>query len=134
MNAFEQIISKQIEWAINKGLKLVGSAGDRGRKVYTTKLIDNLFMPLNEKSRQEIEGGDGGELKSKADSPAKMQALHSSSAIGINLFDYWREASDLSLLFSACGLLRAGKKLVGEIQFEQKFPIDSRFPYRKIER
>ena len=129
MNASEQIITKQIEWAKNKSLQLVGSAGDRGRKVYTTRIADNLFLPLSEKSKKELEGGDGGELKSKAGQPAKIQALHSSSALGINLFDYWRNASDLSLLFSACGLSRAGSQLFGEIQFEQKFSVDDRFRY-----
>lgn len=129
LNATEQIIAKQIEWAKNKGLRLIGSAGDSGRKVYTTKIEDNLFLPLNEKSKKELEGGDGGELKSKAGQPAKIQALHSSAALGINLFDYWRESSDLSLLFSVCGLSRAGSQLVGEIQFEQKFSIDDRFQY-----
>ncbi len=129
MNATEQIIAKQIEWAKNKCLKLIGSAGDRGRKVYTTSIADNLFILLNEKSRKEIEGGDGGELKSKAGYPAKIQALHSSSALGVNIFDYWRNISDCSPLFSACGLSRVGSQLFGEIKFEQKFPIDDRFQY-----
>ena len=129
MNASEQIIAKQIEWAKNKGLQLIGSAGDRGRKVYTKSIADNLFKSLNRKSRKELEGGDGGELKRKKGQPAKIQALHSSSALGINLFDYWRKESDLSLLFVACGLSRAGGKLSGEIHFEQKFPIDDRFQY-----
>ena len=129
MNASEQIIAKQIEWAKNKGLQLIGSAGDRGRKVYTTKITDNLFQPLNDKSKNELEGGDGGELKSKAGLPAKIQALHSSSALGVNLFDYWRRVVDCSPLFSACGLSRTGSQLTGEIKFEQKFPIDDRFQY-----
>lgn len=129
MNASEQIISKQIEWANNKGLQLVGSAGLRGRKVYTTKIEDNLFKPLNIKTKKELAAGDGGELNGKAGKPAKIQALHSSSALGINLFDYWRERLDSSLLFSACGLSRAGSKLSGQIQFEQKLPIDDRFQY-----
>jgi hypothetical protein len=129
MNASEQIIAKQIEWAKNKGLQLVGSAGDRGRKVYTVDVASNLFKSFSEKTRKELENGDGGELKSKAGQPAKIQALHSSSALGINLFDYWREESDLSYLFAASGLSRAGGKLSGEIRFEQKFPIDDRFQY-----
>lgn len=129
MNASEQIIAKQIEWAKNKGLQLIGSAGDRGRKVYTTKIADNLFQPLNDKSEKELDGGDGGELKSKEGHPAKIQALHSSSALGINLFDYWRDVIDCSQLFSACGLSRAGSQLSGEIKFEQKFAIDDRFQY-----
>jgi len=129
MSASEQIIAKQVEWASNKRLELIGSAGDRGRKVYTTKVEDNLFQPLNEKTRNELESGDGGELKGKTGKPAKMQALHSSSALGINIFDYWRDSSDVSLLFSACGLSRAKIQLSGEVQFEQKFSIDDRFQY-----
>lgn len=129
MNASEYIMSKQIEWAKNKGLQLLGSAGDRGRKVYTTKISENLFQPLNVKSKKELEGGDGGELKSNAGQPAKIQALHSSSALGINIFDYWRESTDLSFLFSACGLSRTGRQLSGEIKFERKFKIDDRFKY-----
>jgi hypothetical protein len=129
LNTFEQIITKQIEWAKNRGLQLIGSANDRGRKAYTTRIADNLFLPLNEKSKKELNGGDGGELKCKAGQPPKIQALHSSSALGINLFDYWREAPDLSLLFSACGLSRAGSPLFGEIQFEQKFSISDHFRY-----
>lgn len=129
LNASEQIISKQIEWAKNKGLQLFGSAGNRGRRVYTKSIADNLFKSLSDKSRKELEGGDGGELNGNASQPAKIQALHSSSALGINLFDYWREQSDSSLLFAACGLSRAGNKLTGEIQFEQKFTIDDRFQY-----
>lgn len=129
MNVSELIVSKQIEWAKNKGLQLVGSAGDRGRKVYTMSIEDNLFLPLNDKTRKELDGGDGGELKNKAGHPAKIQALHSSSALGINLFDYWREISDCLVLFFACGLSRAGSQLSGEITFEQKFKIDDRFQY-----
>ena len=129
MNASEKIISKQIEWAKNKGLELVGSAGVKGRKVYTTKIEDDLFKSLSEKTKNELKNGDGGELDGEVDFPAKIQALHSSSALGINLFDYWREEPDLSMLFEACGLSRGGCNLSGEIQFEQKFPIDDRFQY-----
>jgi len=129
LNAYEQIIAKQTEWAKNRGLSLIGSAGDRGRRVYTANIADNLFQPLSEKSQKELASGDGSELKGKEWQPAKIQALHSSSALGINLFDYWREKPDLSLLFAACGLSRAEGSLSGEIQFEQKFPIEDRFPY-----
>lgn len=129
LNASEQIIAKQIEWARNKELQLVGSAGDRGRRVYTKSIEDNLFMALTEDSRKELAGGDGGELKGKKGHPAKIQALHSSSALAVNVFDYWRESSDLSILTVACGLSGAGPKLLGEIRFEQKFSIDGQFQY-----
>jgi hypothetical protein len=63
------------------------------------------------------------------DKPAKMQALHSSSALGINIFDYWRGLPDLSIVTSSCGLSRAASKLNGDIRFEQQFSIDERFRY-----
>jgi len=129
MNAYEHIISKQIEWAENKGLHLVGSRGDRGRKVYTASIEDNLFQPLNEKTKQDLQKGDGGELSGTADRPAKIQALHSSSALGINVFDYWRESTDISVIASACGISPASQRLTGEILFEQQFSIEDRFRY-----
>jgi hypothetical protein len=128
MNAYNLIISKQIEWAKNKGLQLVGSRSERGRECYTTRIENNLFQPLNEGTRENLEHGDGGEL-SMAKGPAKICAVHSSSALGINLFDYWRNSIDLSVITASCGLSLAGRKLAGEILFEQKFSIDDRFQY-----
>ena len=129
MNASTQIISQQIEWARNRGIHLTGSRGSRGLEVYTTTLEDNLFQPLSEATREELSGGDGGELKSAPGQPAKIQALHSSSALGVNVFDYWRGKKDLSILTAACGLTAAGHEVAGEIRFEQKFSIDVRFRY-----
>jgi hypothetical protein len=127
MNAYEQTISRQIEWAKNKGLQLIGSKDQRGRKDYTKNLKDNLFQKLNDGTKRELEHGDGGELSTEKGEPAKIQALHSSSALGINVFDYWRTKTDLSIITSACGLSSGGRKLTGEILFEQKYPVDDRF-------
>ena len=129
MNTVEQIISKQIEWANNKGIELIGSQGARGRKVYTTKLRENLFQKLTSQARKDLEDGDGGELIGTETRPAKVQALHSSSALGINLFDYWRNSTDLSTITSSCGISRKGKVFSGDIRFEQKLPIDERFRF-----
>ena len=129
MNTVEQIISKQIEWANNKGLTLIGSQGVRGRKVYTTKLHENLFLPLTSQARKDLEGGDGGELNGTETRPAKIQALHSSSALGINLFDYWRNAADISTITSSCRISKKGRVFSGDIRFEQKLPIDERFRF-----
>lgn len=129
MNAYDQIISKQVEWARNKGLRLIGSHGTRGRKTYTTSVKANLFQPLRQKTRENLEMGDGGELTRTQDRPARIQAVHSSSALGINLFDYWRGSTDVSLVAACCGLCRAGRRFRGEILFEQKFPIARRFRY-----
>ena len=129
MNAREQIISKQIEWAKNKGIKLIGSQGARGQKVYTTKLRENLFQPMTSQARKDLESGDGGELVSSESRPAKIQALHSSSALGINIFEYWQNSSDLSTITSSCGISRKGSVFTGDIHFEYKFPIDDRFRF-----
>lgn len=129
MNANEQILLKQIAWAQNRDIELIGSKGSRGRKTYTNTLDENLFQKLNPLSREEISLGDGGELNATDDRPAKMQALHSSSALGVNIFDYWRACDDLSVITSACGLSSRCRIFGGRIQFEQKFFIESRFPF-----
>ena len=128
MNAYEYIINKQIEWANNKGLKLIGSQGDRGRQDYTSCIKDNLFQPLNEETRRNLEDGDGHELSGTKEEPAKIQALHSSSALGINIFDYWYGKPDLSTITASCGLSDARHDLPGELRFEQKYSIEDHFP------
>ena len=56
---------------------------------YLGKVEDNLFAPLNLETRAAFLRGSGGELVDKARSPAKMRALHSSSALAVNIFDHW---------------------------------------------
>ena len=46
MNAFDYILSKQVQWAHRKNITLIGSKGSQGRPAYTEKLDDNLFEPL----------------------------------------------------------------------------------------
>ncbi len=46
MKAYEYILTKQIQWALNQNFALIGSKGNRGRPSYTKKLKDNLFQPL----------------------------------------------------------------------------------------
>lgn len=43
MRAYEYILTKQIQWAKNNRIPLIGSRGDRGRPAY---LDSNLFEPL----------------------------------------------------------------------------------------
>src|SRR5665648_1118335 len=100
MNAYNQILAKQEAWAHNVGFDLIGSQGKHGKKVYTTTLDDNLFKPLHPQTKKELAAGDGGEINGTENKPAKMQALHSSSALGVNLFDYWRGSADLSIITS----------------------------------
>ena len=46
MNSSEYIFSKQVIWARNQGIDLVGSKGAHGRPAYTKTLDKNLFEPL----------------------------------------------------------------------------------------
>jgi len=76
----------------------------------------NLFEPLSACSRRDLASGDGSEL-GKSDGRSKIQALHSSSALACNFFDYWR-GRDLGPLAESLGIQT---RLCG-LAFEQKFP------------
>ena len=89
MNGYQYILAKQAEWAKNQGLDLIGSKITRGRPVYTLNLDQNLFQPLLPDVRMSFVAGDGSELGSSG-LPGKMQAIHSSSALGVNVFQYWK--------------------------------------------
>jgi hypothetical protein len=44
MNAYNYIVEKQIQWALNHGIELIGSKYERGRRTYTRELNQNLFV------------------------------------------------------------------------------------------
>lgn len=124
LTAYEYILLKQTAWAKSKGIALVGSKGERGRLAYTKSLNDNLFEPLESQVKADIDNGDGGELKGAG--PFKMQAVHSSSALGVNVFQYWMK-NNINDIAAACGFCsKAGKSAIN-IRFEQKFPIAKKF-------
>ncbi len=128
MNSFEYILSKQISWADRNKIKLLGSAISRGRETYTKDINNNLFEPLQLNTLSEINNGDGGELTGSTSKLPKMNALHSSSAIGVNVFQYWKNknVSDLAYLL---GLCRKDNKSAKNINFEQKFQISDNFGF-----
>lgn len=124
MNTREFILSKQIQWALNNGIILRGSKGDRGRKCYTTSLEDNLFEPLSKEIKSQFRRGDGGELSGVV---PKMCALHSSSALGLNVFHYWKTIGDASTIAQACKFCLSKTRISTDIRFEQKFSISPDF-------
>ena len=126
MKAHEYILSKQVMWALNRGIDLIGSKGQRGRPAYTRTLEQNLFQPLELEVRKSFEHGDGNEIKGSPDSPAKMQAVHSSSAMGVNIFQYWQKIDQVPLIAAACGFCRKGNTISQKIVFEDKYPIDGK--------
>lgn len=123
----EYIISKQIQWAKNKNIPLTGSKGERGRQAYTVKLSENLFEPLAPENEKTIGGGNGQELVGTPESPAKMQALHSSSALGVNIFQYWQQRGLLTEIAVACGFCQKGNAVSDSLVFEDKYQIRSKF-------
>lgn len=126
MLPYEYILSKQIQWASNRGITLIGSKGRRGRHAYASTLDQNLFEPLDPEVRECLEHGDGGELNRSQDGPAKMQALHSSSALGVNIFQYWQKIGQVPVIAAACGFCRRGSGVSQKIVFEEKYPIDEK--------
>lgn len=78
-------------------------------------------------SREEFEAADGRELRYHDGEPPKMHAVHSSSALAVNVFDYWRQIRDVSgngqalrSIASACGVPCTG---IDNLHFEQKRPV-----------
>ncbi len=102
----------QRAWAERRSLDIDGNG-------YCRALDDNLFRPLSPSTREELLSGDGGELGTEGQ-PGKAQALHSSSMLACNFFDYWR-SRDLSILSRLFGT----GELAG-LQFEAKFPTGLR--------
>ena len=126
MNARDYIITRQIQWAHRHGIVLQGSEGDRGYPTYTTKLCDNLFESLTDETRAAFCSGDGNELKPAGRRVPKMQALHSSSALVVNVFQYWQRVGEVAVVAAACGLCNANNTRYMELKFERKFKIDQK--------
>lgn len=103
MKAPDYIKQRQILWARRRGIRLIGSAGDRGERAYTPTLVENLFETLADEARREFASGAGGEL-GEGRVPGKMQAVHSSSALGRNVFHYWRRLGNAAAIARALEL------------------------------
>ena len=104
MNAVQEIKKAQQDWAKSKRI-LFDSRG------YVSEVEANLFQPLSNPARLAFERGAGSELS------GHMRALHSSSALVVNFFDYWTERQETSIL-SALGVdPDAGYSLDFEAQF-----------------
>jgi len=120
MKGYDYIKAKQINWALNRGLKLQGSEGERGEKAYTLTLEENLFEPLLEEVKEKFMKGDGQELKPNSHGICKMQAVHASSALVVNVFQYWKKIGDYSPILQA---FKLPKMHCTRCEFEEKFPI-----------
>ncbi|MFC2067034.1 hypothetical protein ACFLUO_08350 [Chloroflexota bacterium] len=109
MSTYQLIEKQQQAWAKERGIKL----DNRG---YTFNLKDNLFIPLSPRSEEEFGSGRGDELGNE-NTRGKMQALHSSSALVVNVFEYWR-GRNVDFIAQACGAFKGATSL----HFERTFP------------
>jgi len=106
---FELILNQQRAWATRQGLKYDING-------YTLSLDDNLFCSLSPQTREEFESGKGDELGERGNR-GKIQALHSSSALVINVFEYWRHHK-IEAVAQACGAPSG----MTEMRFEERHP------------
>ena len=127
LSGWEYIVSKQIQWAKNNSIPLTGSKGERGRATYTHDLNQNLFEPLLEENQKQFDSGNGQEVLGSPEIPAKMQALHSSSALGVNIFQYWQKRGLFKEIAAACGFCSRNSNYSESIVFEDKYSIDTKF-------
>ena len=98
MDAHKFIVKKQVEWARNHSIVLINSRGNPDNGTYTTDLRENLLEPLSPEARESFGSGDGSEIEGDQGSPAKMQAVHSSSALGVNIFHYWQTIGQVPVI------------------------------------
>ena len=120
MTSGEHLQGKFQAWAARIGLPLQGSKGKRGKPNYTLTLDQNFFGgTLLESARSAFRAGAGGEIRGAI---PKMSALHSSSAIAVNLFQHWVANGQLSVL---ANLLKIPSRGIETGEFEDRFPVCS---------
>jgi len=99
----------QLAWAESRDIEV-------DHQGYTLRLEDNLFQPLGEQTRRELAAGAGNELGEEG-GRGKLQAVHASAALAVNVFDYWRNRprEPLQQAFAL-------EEAISNIQFERPFP------------
>jgi hypothetical protein len=107
-NPLDIIKTRQRAWALRAGRTLDGDG-------YCASADDNTFPRLSDAAREDFVRGDGTEL-GKLGERGKIQAVHSSSAMTCNWFDYWRER-DLTPLARAFGVSLQFRTLALEKKF-----------------
>ena len=104
------VLMRQQAWASGRQL----SVSEQG---YLANVEENFFAPLSSHARRAFESGSGCELVDGDDRPAKMRALHSSSALVVNAFDYWT-GRDVGKVLCALGIEGRARGFT----FEEKLP------------
>jgi len=82
MSSKTELLEQQRNWALAQGL-------DPDSRGYLSDVASNLQRPMSPQTKLAFERGSGSELQDTPSRPAKMKALHSSSALAVNFFDTW---------------------------------------------
>lgn len=114
------VIEQQTRWAQNNGFET--------KDAYVTSLTHNLWQQLSPDALRDFRRGSGTELRQRGLRPPRMYALRSSSALSVNVFDYWR-SRDPRPLQRALGL----RDRIRTISFEEQFPTGLRGSGPKID-
>jgi hypothetical protein len=93
--AYRSILAAQRIWAETSRTEIDEDG-------HVSRWQDNLFGPLDARSRSELEASAGRPF-GDADKPGPLHALHSTLALCVSFFGYWRDR-DASPLSSALGL------------------------------
>lgn len=104
-------------------IRRLGHAADR--RGYLPSVDANLRAPLSAQARIAFANAGGADLVELVGRPAKMRALHSSSALVANVFDFWSER-DPALLAQALQL----NSPISSLGFEAPLPtgLEGRAP------
>ncbi|MBQ8721115.1 MAG: hypothetical protein IJY67_03080 [Paludibacteraceae bacterium] len=126
MTALEFIKRKQKDWAEGKDFTLLpGTIGsETGNKIYFDDYNKNLYAKLSEDNKNDYNKGSGGEIRDTTTRRAPMKAAFSSSAIVVNLHQYWQKKNNISPLLEALGFKNNKVEKKGIVfKFESKNPI-----------
>lgn len=104
----DYIVDCQLRWATRVNMPV---------DAYTRTVKANVFGgELHPDTIKEYARGKGRELEGKR---AHMKALYSSSALVVNVFDYWRRQNRIQDIARCCGV----EGIVTGMEFEKTLPI-----------
>lgn len=109
MNELQSIKHMQRAWAASREMKFSAEG-------YLSDVEANLRKPLSPSAKTDFSRGAGSELASH------MRALHSSSALVANFFDFWTNRDKGPLM----GALGIGEAITESLRFERRFPTGLR--------
>jgi len=123
MKVRRQIEERQRAWAQSRGLELTGG-NEEAPMARVVRLDDNLFQPLDEKTRDQFLRGAGGELTFPEGESGHLYSLASSQALCLNVLAPWRERT---------GELVAALGLEVEAAYTWEFDARLRFSPKRTE-